>query len=45
MEIALGIVLKGVGFGVLWRHFAALAGIGAALMLLALPRLRRHLYA
>ena len=45
MEIALGVILKGVGLEGLWRQFAALAAIGGVLMLVGLSRLRRHLYA
>lgn len=45
MEIALGVILKGVGLEVLWPQFAALAAIGGVLMLVGLGRLRRHLYA
>lgn len=45
MEIALGVVLKGVGIEALWPQFAGLAAIGAALALAAFQRLKRHLYA
>jgi drug efflux transport system permease protein len=45
MEIALGVVLKGVGVGTLWPQFLGLAGIGGALVVLGLPRLRNRLYA
>jgi len=45
MEIALGIVLKGVGIERLWPQFVGLAVIGAALALAARQRLKRHLYA
>lgn len=45
MEIALGIVLKGVGIATLWPQFAGLGAIGIALALAAFTRLRAHLYA
>ncbi len=45
MEIALGIVLKGVGLQTLWPQFAGLGAIGIALALAAFTRLRAHLYA
>ncbi|HZM35683.1 MAG TPA: hypothetical protein VFC18_14470 [Burkholderiales bacterium] len=44
MELALGIILKGVGIDVLWPQLAGLAAVGTALMRAALARLRRHLY-
>lgn len=37
-----GILLKGVGFGVIWPHLAALGLIGAALLVLAAVRLQRQ---
>ena len=45
MEIALGILLKGVGLEVLWPQLAALTATGAALSAWSIVRLRRHLYA
>lgn len=45
MQIALGILLKGVGLGVLWPQFLALAVAGAALSGWSIVRLRRQLYA
>ncbi len=45
MQIALGIVLKGVGIETLWPQFLGLAAIGAALALAARQRLKKHLYA
>ena len=44
MEIALGILLKGVGMTVLWQDFIGLTAIGFVLGLWSLRRLRRHLY-
>jgi len=44
MEIALGILLKGVGLDVLWPEFFGLAVIGTALSAWSLMRLRTHLY-
>lgn len=45
MQIALGILLKGVGLDVLWPQFAALAVTGFALGTWSVVRLRRQLYA
>jgi ABC-2 type transport system permease protein len=45
MEIALGILLKGVGLDVLWPQLAALAATGLALGSWSVIRLRRQLYA
>lgn len=44
MDIALGILLKGVGMSVLWRDFLALGAIGVILGVWSLKRLQRHLY-
>lgn len=44
MEIALGVILKGVGLEVLWPQFGGLAAIGTILALISHSRLRRHLY-
>lgn len=45
MEIALGILMKGVGLEVLWPQFAALAATAVVLGAWSIARLRRHLYA
>ncbi|WP_024302679.1 ABC transporter permease [Pseudogulbenkiania sp. MAI-1] len=45
MQIALGILLKGVGMEVLWPQFAALFVTGGALSAWSVARLRRRLYA
>jgi ABC-2 type transport system permease protein len=45
MEIALGILLKGVGVDVLWLQFAALAATAGVLGAWSVARLRRQLYA
>jgi ABC-2 type transport system permease protein len=45
MEIALGILLKGVGLEVLWPQFLALAATAGLLGAWSIARLRRHLYA
>jgi ABC-2 type transport system permease protein len=45
MEIALGIFLKGTGWGVLWPQFLAMLAIGSALMAWSLLRLKTRLYA
>jgi len=44
MEIALGILLKGVGLEVLWPQLAALAGTGLALGAWTVLRLRRQMF-
>jgi ABC-2 type transport system permease protein len=41
MVIIRGLFLKGVGFGVLWPHLAALALIGATVLLVAVARFRK----
>lgn len=43
LEIALGTLLKGVGWSVLWRELAVLAAMGAGLAALSLIRLRHRL--
>lgn len=45
MQIALGILLKGVGLDVLWPQLAALTGSGMVLGVWSVVRLRRQLYA
>lgn len=45
MEIALGVVLKGVGVGTLWPQFLGMIAIGGGLLAFGLPRLRNRLYA
>lgn len=45
MEIALGTLLKGTGWAVLWPKLAVLAAMGAVLLAWSLHRLRRRLYA
>lgn len=45
MQIALGILLKGVGLEVLWPHFVALVATAAVLGAWSIARLRQHLYA
>jgi ABC-2 type transport system permease protein len=45
MQIALGILLKGVGLEVLWPHFVALVATAAVLGAWSISRLRKHLYA
>lgn len=45
MEIALGVLMKGVGFDVLWPHFAALAAVTAVLGAWGVVRLRHELSA
>lgn len=45
MEIALGILMKGVGLEVLWPQLAALAATAAVLGAWSVARLKRHLYA
>ena len=45
MEIALGVLLKGVGLEVLWPHVLALVGTAGVLATWSILRLRRHLYA
>jgi len=44
MEVALGILLKGVGLEVLWPQFGALAATAAVLGAWSIARLKRHLY-
>lgn len=44
MEIALGILLKGVGADVLWPQIAALAASGGLLTVASVIRLRKRLY-
>jgi drug efflux transport system permease protein len=41
MVIIRGLFLKGVGFGILWPQLAALAGIGTAVLLVAVKRFRK----
>lgn len=43
MVIIRGIFLKGVGFGVLWQQFAALAILGMAMLLFAVSRFKKTL--
>ena len=43
MVIIRGIFLKGVGIGIIWPHLAALAGLGTALLSLAIMRFRKTL--
>lgn len=45
MDIAVGVLMKGVGLGILWPHFAVLAGCALALGGWSVVRLRRELYA
>ena len=45
MEIGLGILMKGVGFEVLWPQIAALAATAGLLGTWSVARLKRHLYA
>lgn len=45
MEIAMGSLLKGVGFAELWPAALKMAGIGAVLYLIAAWRFRRNLKA
>lgn len=45
MEIALGTLLKGIGWSILWPKLAVLVAMGAALLTWSLRRLRRRLYA
>ena len=45
MEIALGILLKGVGLDVLWPQLVALLATGGVLSAWSIARLKRHLYA
>ena len=45
MEIALGILMKGVGLQILWPQFAALAATAALIGAWSVARLKRHLYA
>jgi ABC-2 type transport system permease protein len=41
MVVIRGIFLKGVGIGALWQQLAALAAIGAAVLLVAVGRFRK----
>lgn len=45
MEVALGVLMKGVGSDVLWPQLAALAATAAVLGVWSIARLKRHLYA
>lgn len=45
MELALGLLMKGVGLEVLWPQFFALAATAAVLGAWSVARLKRHLYA
>lgn len=45
MELALGILMKGVGLEVLWPQLAALAASAGVLGAWSVARLKRHLYA
>ena len=45
MELALGVLMKGVGLEVLWPQFVALAATAAVLGAWSVARLKRHLYA
>ena len=45
MEIALGVLMKGIGLELLWPHFVALAVAAALLGTWSVARLRRELYA
>ena len=45
MEVALGVLMKGVGFDLLWPQLAALAATSAVLGAWSVARLKRHLYA
>lgn len=45
MEIALGVLMKGIGLEMLWPHFAALAAATALLGTWGVVRLKRALYA
>lgn len=45
MEVALGVLMKGVGLEVLWPQLAALAATTALLGAWSVARLKRHLYA
>lgn len=45
MEVALGVLMKGVGLEVLWPQLAALAVTAAVLGAWSVARLKRHLYA
>ncbi len=44
IEIALGVLLKGVGWGLLWPKLLILAVYAAVLLIWSLTRLRRQLY-
>lgn len=44
MEIALGTLLKGIGWGILWPKLVVLAAMGAGLLIWSLRRLRSRLY-
>jgi len=41
LVIVRGIFLKGIGFSILWREFAAIAVLGAAIVALAVSRFRK----
>ena len=43
LEIALGTLLKGVGWSVLWPQLAVLVAMGVGLAIVSLLRLRRRL--
>ena len=45
MEVALGILLKGVGLNILWPQFVALAATAGVLGAWSIARLKRCLYA
>ncbi len=44
MEIALGTLMKGIGWGILWPKLVVLAAMGAGLLVWSLRRLRDRLY-
>jgi ABC-2 type transport system permease protein len=44
IEIALGVLLKGVGWALLWPKLSILAVYAAVLLYWSLARLRRQLY-
>lgn len=45
IEVLRGVMLKGVGFGVLWPHLLALFLFSALVLLLASPRFQRQVVA